>query len=133
MLSTPPAFILSQDQTLNKSFFRPDQRYVNLAFTVFVLGICSLKSQKIGLLKAFSLESSGLHCCLLIKVRCVACSCDSLLRIARSGSLVNNFFQEFFLKFLFTFSHENTLSKAICLSDEFDCITVIPECQHLIS
>ncbi|MCR4598781.1 MAG: hypothetical protein K5678_07085, partial [Acetatifactor sp.] len=64
-----PAFILSQDQTLNKSFFQARiNEFVNLAFTVFVLGIRSLKFRRSGFLKAFSLEFSRLHCCLLIKV-----------------------------------------------------------------
>ena len=64
MLSTPPAFILSQDQTLMfKSFFQVQSFPSGLLFLfgLWLLSlVCSLK---------FFLEFSGLHYCLFVKVQ----------------------------------------------------------------
>ena len=104
MLSTPPAFILSQDQTLNKSFFRPDQRYLLIWLLLFCLGICSLKSRRSGCLRAFSLESSGLHCCLLIKVRLLSSSWRQLCYNNTAAITCQHVFKDFFDEFKIFFS-----------------------------
>ena len=68
VLGTPPAFILSQDQTLMLMFF-PLQ--INLAFLLLtfftVLGLYSAYLSASRSLKFF-LEFSGSHYCLFVKV-----------------------------------------------------------------
>ena len=64
VLGTPPAFILSQDQTLEKNHPSPEHLAFSLRvsaqFTVFAFTILNL---------LYLLEVSGLHCCLFAKVR----------------------------------------------------------------
>ena len=100
MLSTPPAFILSQDQTLKKcvcSKFNINLlAYISL-FTVLkdlsiVLWMCL--SLQAASFKEFSRIVYVFHCS-VIKVLICVLSCDSLFTISQPQALVNNFFQLF--------------------------------------
>ena len=97
VLGTPPAFILSQDQTLVKKVciqFRIAWQFCScLLFLVRHLNVCS---------ELFSLKNfQGL--CLLSIVQLsmfILFSCrfrDSHIRLSHLSSLVNNFFNLFFL------------------------------------
>ena len=117
MLSTPPAFILSQDQTLIKSL----SLRTNLAsFKKFCLFPSSSESLQILLflgrtfhvlfVSEFSLgqllvrlEFSGLFYCSVIKVLCSHLNCfisESLFSLSHLHVIVNKFFY-FFETFMF--------------------------------
>ena len=74
VLSTPPAFILSQDQTLDKKFLpsRTTSLAIPSVLTVFLGCLFQVPSPKgISLSQTVlwnSYESSGLHYCLVFKV-----------------------------------------------------------------
>ena len=75
VLSTPPAFILSQDQTLNKKFFLGLRLTLANSLTVFTIfwfvsvrNFSESSQSCIALMLLYSLEFSGLHCCLFVKV-----------------------------------------------------------------
>ena len=73
MLGTPPAFILSQDQTLLFVCSFPQDQPGPSFFTASFWFFCSLNFLSV------SLESSGSHCCLFVKVLCRSLSDATLL------------------------------------------------------
>ena len=107
VLSTPPAFILSQDQTLmfkwsafvayaqklclilapvklaTKKFFRLSSVVIFITFTF--KGFCSLNNSICIFYRCSSLEFSGLHYCLFVKVLLISTAClicDSLFSLS---------------------------------------------------
>ena len=117
VLSTPPAFILSQDQTLLKMFRQSrnieeplrasshlallvwsgsKQAWLLLSVTVSLGCICSILSE-------YSLEFSGLHYCLFVKVLCLAFvsyqtrNVDILSQALRLVKTFFNFFAIYFI------------------------------------
>ena len=102
VLSTPPAFILSQDQTLVKSVcfqsrITTSNSFLTLLFLVHLLDV------RLN----FSLQKfSGVNSChLLFNYQCsfVLLSCDSSFRLSHLFELVNNFFKFFYFNFLSRF------------------------------
>ena len=94
VLSTPPAFILSQDQTLVKSFqSSPEQltsySFLTLLFLRFDINVCSW----IISLRNFQEFVFIVIYCLIINV--LLLSRDSSFRLSHLNSLVNNFFKFF--------------------------------------
>ena len=105
MLSTPPAFILSQDQTL---MLKVDTwlRLLSLAnlsnpfYLVFVLNFLNSKVQT----RPFILEFSGFYILFNLQLsrisfRCQTCLLQRLFIITGCFSFVNNFFNLFFCFF----------------------------------
>ena len=76
VLSTPPAFILSQDQTLNKKFSSGQIKPSGFSLTEYccLVRFCSKLASEFSSeprpFGLYSLEFSGLHCCLFVKVLC---------------------------------------------------------------
>ena len=97
VLGTPPAFILSQDQTLMLKFI-PVQ---NLAWLVLnrstvVFRFCSECSHSWPITKGhFYKNFQGFTYCSVFKVLCCCRLSDSSFTITQLHSLVNNFFQLF--------------------------------------
>ena len=107
VLSTPPAFILSQDQTLVKSFFRQDQPFWLIhPFLLFSASSEAEAHQKSSSrcsffeFLSFKKFSRIVVYCLVIKVRLCSLSSDSLFILSHPLSFVKNFFK--FLKFFQT-------------------------------
>ena len=107
MLSTPPAFILSQDQTLVKNVcirVRIAWQFCSCLLFWFDIFRCPF-------LKNLFKEFSGfvVYCSVINVLFVVAVSCDSLFRIAYSSRLVNSFLISFcnllFSKFSSEYSH----------------------------
>ena len=100
MLGTPPAFILSQDQTLMlKSFSSPEQSgfpslFASQTFLDLTVLFGSILSNLICSLKFF-LEFSGLHYCLFVKVLCCALFSNNSDILSCASNFVNNFFKLF--------------------------------------
>ena len=124
MLSTPPAFILSQDQTLMlKCLSCQMSSGITVCLSCSISRTCSLNNSWISY--EILMESSGLHYCLFVKVlRCL--SRDSLFNISQPSALVNNFF--IFLK-QFCFSVVTDPSP----NNKSKYSTLLRQCQHLIS
>ena len=133
MLSTPPAFILSQDQTLVISSFPQDQLSGwSILFYCFPL----LPKQR-RIKKSFSRcsffeflsfkkFSRIVVYCLVIKVRLCSLSSDSLFSLSYPLSFVKNFFQVFLrffqTSFCLAFSYESACiyyHVVFCLSRVF--------------
>ena len=102
MLSTPPAFILSQDQTLVKSFFRQDQPFWLIhPFLLFSASSEAEAHQKSSSqcsffeFLSFKKFSRIVVYCLVIKVHLCSLSSDSLFILSHPLSFVKNFFQVF--------------------------------------
>ena len=99
MLSTPPAFILSQDQTLDKSFLRQNNVSCSIRYCFRSLFVKSC-SQKILILKEFSktfqstIQLSKFMCCLLALA-------TALIAYQIFSSLSTTFFN--FFRFDFTY------------------------------
>ena len=95
VLSTPPAFILSQDQTLilKVSSFR----------TRLACSFCSVQSFDCVLFELFSRIFQG-YFTVQLSMFCCSCLLDSLFIISKSGLSVKNFFIYFsqFLSFRFS-------------------------------
>ena len=125
MLSTPPAFILSQDQTLNKSFFlRTDYHLAYCYFLGFVLWnflrTGQIKTSPSGFLNLpFSLEFSGLHYCLFVKVLqssqlpLQALFCFCLTRQLSYNNMFAIVCQQLFLIFFWNFFKKYILFKQL--------------------
>ena len=101
VLSTPPAFILSQDQTLVKIVCFPS-RTTSLAIpsVLTVLGLSALGSPHIWAFPSQtvlwnSYESSGLHYCLVFKVRFVCFPRRNSDIISSAVICVKTFFRVF--------------------------------------
>ena len=104
MLGTPPAFILSQDQTLMLKVF-PCQNY--LAFHLYLLQISLLQTfldltvlfgsilSNLICSPKFFLEFSGLHYCLFVKVLCCSLFSGNFCILSLASNFVNNFFYFF--------------------------------------
>ena len=99
VLSTPPAFILSQDQTLVKSFI-PLRRTSDLfnkpcvSWNLHLLKFASFHRNE----RNISNESSRLFHYSVFKVQCVDKwnnHSDSLIRITHASAVVNTFFEHF--------------------------------------
>ena len=99
MLSTPPAFILSQDQTLMlKCLSCQMSSGITVCLSCSISRTCPLNNSWISY--KILMESSGLHYCLFVKVlRCL--SRDSLFNISQPSALVNNFFIFFAVRLSF--------------------------------
>ena len=98
MLSTPPAFILSQDQTLVKNVcirVRIAWQFCSCLLFWFDIFRCPF-------LKNLFKEFSGfvVYCSVINVLFVVAVSCDSLYIISKRFMFVNNFFKLFFVAFL---------------------------------
>ena len=103
MLGTPPAFVLSQDQTLKKLYLN-DVSVAQIIFRIICLAniLKNFRWLKIRLHDILnnSLIVQGVIVCLYViqftrySVRCFALA-DSLFILAHSSSFVKNFFQVF--------------------------------------
>ena len=93
VLSTPPAFILSQDQTLIlKCLFPESLKPAGFKKIHTLLGFCSSEL----ILRIVQ----GWSCCSVIKVLCLCAALgDSLFIITQPFLFVNNFFQIFSIFF----------------------------------
>ena len=108
VLGTPPAFILSQDQTLIIKFISSTS--INWLISVYFLfkGFCSLNNsiQYFSSKYLFLLEFSGLHYCLFVKVlsskflTVIFVVRDSFNIIARLVAFCQHLFLIFFKKFV---------------------------------
>ena len=99
MLSTPPAFILSQDQTLVKNVcirVRIAWQFCSCLLFWFDIFRCPF-------LKNLFKEFSGfvVYCSVINVLFVVAVSCDSFYIISKCFMFVNNFFKLFFIAFYF--------------------------------
>ena len=97
MLSTPPAFILSQDQTLVKNVcirVRIAWQFCSCLLFWFDIFRCPF-------LKNLFKEFSGfvVYCSVINVLFVVAVSCDSFYIISKCFMFVNNFFKLFFVAF----------------------------------
>ena len=100
VLGTPPAFILSQDQTLNIL-------YLNGTFVpIKSIEAFQLSKESFCLFRLFKEPFSGaylhklfLHCS-IFKVHSLAPFRDSLISLTQMSHFVNNFFQIFSFEFL---------------------------------
>ena len=147
VLSTPPAFILSQDQTLmfkclilapvktglsdvplllpwRTKFFRwkPKVYIVYYLLKVFVLWTILL----FHFWNFFSIEFSGLHYCLFIKVLFACLICDSFYSLSKLFHFVKHFFILFFI------FRSVPLCKSSSLGDKSYHITMPTVCQQEI-
>ena len=120
VLSTPPAFILSQDQTLIINGCLSCQSYLALLFLVrsvktsLFFRPCSLNNS-LGIFRvALLFICQRTICWRFIELN------DSLFTIAHLYSSVNNFFEVFLLLFCCP----------VFLSNEIEYITPISTCQH---
>ena len=103
VLSTPPAFILSQDQTLNKMVSKERLRSSNhLIEAQFIASKKSIQEPSSSSLRLLRRTSRPFWCfvflsrCLIYKVHApVSFSADVLFILALTLSLVKNFFQVF--------------------------------------
>ena len=98
MLSTPPAFILSQDQTLVKNVcirVRIAWQFCSCLLFWFDIFRCPF-------LKNLFKEFSGfvVYCSVINVLFVVAVSCDSFYIVSKCFMFVNNFFKLFFVAFL---------------------------------
>ena len=98
MLSTPPAFILSQDQTLVKSVCTQSRiawQFCSCLLFWFDIFRCPF-------LKNLFKEFSGfvVYCSVINVLFVVVVSCDSFYIISKRFMFVNNFFKLFFVAFL---------------------------------
>ena len=98
VLSTPPAFILSQDQTLVKNVcirVRIAWQFCSCLLFWFDIFRCPF-------LKNLFKEFSGfvVYCSVINVLFVVAVSCDSFYIISKCFMFVNNFFKLFFVAFL---------------------------------
>ena len=99
VLSTPPAFILSQDQTLVKNVcirVRIAWQFCSCLLFWFDIFRCPF-------LKNLFKEFSGfvVYCSVINVLFVVAVSCDSFYIISKRFMFVNNFFKLFFVAFYF--------------------------------
>ena len=108
MLSTPPAFILSQDQTLVKSVCSVRMTLAIHPLLLFwkllasITRINNVRSENIFLnFQGWLLFNYQCSCLLSL--------CDSLFIISHLQSLVNNFFIFLFQEFLSFFDSQNNL------------------------
>ena len=97
VLSTPPAFILSQDQTLVKSVCSGQNHLLAILpyFTVFgstFLSVLELFSRFKLLFKALEIFRNACFCHLLFNYQCSLLSCDSFIRLPQPFYIVNYFF-----------------------------------------
>ena len=108
VLSTPPAFILSQDQTLAKSVCSVRMTLAIHPLLLFWKSLASITRINNVRSENFILNFQGW---LLFNYQC-SCSlslCDSLFIISHLQSLVNNFFIFLFQEFLSFFDSQNNL------------------------
>ena len=95
VLSTPPAFILSQDQTLVKSVcfqsrITTSNSFLTLLFLVHLQDV----RLNFSLYRNFQVLILVIYC-LIINVLLFLLSCDSSFRLSHRFELVNNFFKVF--------------------------------------
>ena len=97
MLSTPPAFILSQDQTLVKSVCTQSR----IAWQFCCCLLFWFDIFRCPFLKNLFKEFSGfvVYCSVINVLFVVAVSCDSFYIISKCFMFVNNFFKLFFVAF----------------------------------
>ena len=118
MLSTPPAFILSQDQTLVKNVcirVRIAWQFCSCLLFWFDIFRCPF-------LKNLFKEFSGfvVYCSVINVLFVVAVSCDSFYIISKCFMFVNNFFNYFLLLFLnLSSSNSDILSYIFLLVNNF--------------
>ena len=118
MLSTPPAFILSQDQTLVKNVcirVRIAWQFCSCLLFWFDIFRCPF-------LKNLFKEFSGfvVYCSVINVLFVVAVSCDSFYIISKCFMFVNNFFKLFFVAFLnLSNSNSDILSYIFLLVNNF--------------
>ena len=118
MLSTPPAFILSQDQTLVKNVcirVRIAWQFCSCLLFWFDIFRCPF-------LKNLFKEFSGfvVYCSVINVLFVVAVSCDSFYIISKRFMFVNNFFKLFFVAFLnLSNSNSDILSYIFLLVNNF--------------
>ena len=118
MLSTPPAFILSQDQTLVKNVcirVRIAWQFCSCLLFWFDIFRCPF-------LKNLFKEFSGfvVYCSVINVLFVVAVSCDSFYIIPKCFMFVNNFFKLFFVAFLnLSNSNSDILSYIFLLVNNF--------------
>ena len=118
MLSTPPAFILSQDQTLVKNVcirVRIAWQFCSCLLFWFDIFRCPF-------LKNLFKEFSGfvVYCSVINVLFVVAVSCDSSYIISKCFMFVNNFFKLFFVAFLnLSNSNSDMLSYIFFLVNNF--------------
>ena len=118
MLSTPPAFILSQDQTLVKNVcirVRIAWQFCSCLLFWFDIFRCPF-------LKNLFKEFSGfvVYCSVINVLFVVAVSCDSFYIISKCFMFVNNFFKLFFVAFLnLSNSNSGILSYIFLLVNNF--------------
>ena len=118
MLSTPPAFILSQDQTLVKNVcirVRIAWQFCSCLLFWFDIFWCPF-------LKNLFKEFSGfvVYCSVINVLFVVAVSCDSFYIISKCFMFVNNFFKLFFVAFLnLSNSNSDILSYIFLLVNNF--------------
>ena len=109
VLSTPPAFILSQDQTLVKSVCSVRMTLAIHPLLLFWKSLASITRINNVRSENFILNFQGW---LLFNYQCscLLSLCDSLFIISHLQSLVNNFFIFLFQEFLSFFDSQNNLS-----------------------
>ena len=118
MLSTPPAFILSQDQTLVKNVcirVRIAWQFCSCLLFWFDIFRCPF-------LKNLFKEFSGfvVYCSVINVLFVVVVSCDSFYIISKCFMFVNNFFKLFFVAFLnLSNSNSDILSYIFLLVNNF--------------
>ena len=118
VLSTPPAFILSQDQTLVKNVcirVRIAWQFCSCLLFWFDIFRCPF-------LKNLFKEFSGfvVYCSVINVLFVVAVSCDSFYIISKCFMFVNNFFKLFFVAFLnLSNSNSDILSYIFLLVNNF--------------
>ena len=122
VLSTPPAFILSQDQTLVKSVcFQSRITTSNSFLTLLFLVHLSDVRLNFSLYRNFQVLILVIYC-LIINVLLFLLSCDSSFRLSHRLELVNNFFKFFQNRFLLFFHSPLRLSHSgACCQQLFSC------------
>ena len=118
MLSTPPAFILSQDQTLVKN----DCIRVRIAWQFCSCLLFWFDIFRCPFLKNLFKEFSGfvVYCSVINVLFVVVVSCDSFYIISKCFMFVNNFFKLFFVAFLnLSNSNSDILSYIFLLVNNF--------------
>ena len=130
MLSTPPAFILSQDQTLMfKSWFFQNLAWLNFRIqsrrAVTVFGCVFFWKRCDSAFKSRSLNYSltnlsRLFHCSVFNVLLFVLSCDSLFRLSHLSVAVKYFFEKFFILSIF---FSNSVLVVAHLAQLFVCLT----------
>ena len=109
VLSTPPAFILSQDQTLVKSVCSVRMTLAIHPLLLFWKSLASITRINNVRSENFIFEFSGMVA-VQLSMFLLLSLCDSLFIISHLQSLVNNFFIFLFQEFLSFFDSQNNLS-----------------------